>query len=278
MIQRSFDAICLDLDGTLITDEGVMRPRTLAALRAAAESGVRVMVATGRSEGGTIATLQELGGSMPALVYNGAGLYCPVEGRLIEERTLSNETTARTLDWATEVDVLPVVMSAGVKTAPLPRNRQEEAAIAFLEDLRITPNGDLPRECLMRITLFSDRWEDSATFEAAFREAVTTPKYLTHFPLSALAQHRGSALDVVDVQPPCRGKGEALRILEERYGVAPERVVAVGDAGNDVPMLAGAGLAVAMENSMPDALAVADEVIGDNNSDAIAELVERLFL
>ena len=67
-------------------------------------------------------------------------------------------------------------------------------------------------------------------------------------------------------------------MLEERYGIPPERVVAVGDAHNDVPMLAGAGLAVAMGNAFRSAREAADRIIGDNNGDAIAELVEELFL
>jgi hydroxymethylpyrimidine pyrophosphatase-like HAD family hydrolase len=83
---------------------------------------------------------------------------------------------------------------------------------------------------------------------------------------------------VLDIHPPCRGKGEALRVLEELYGIPAARVVAVGDATNDIPMFELAGLSVAMENSMGEALAVAQRVIGSNNGPAIAELVEELFL
>ncbi len=56
------------------------------------------------------------------------------------------------------------------------------------------------------------------------------------------------------------------------------RIVAVGDATNDIPMFEAAGLAVAMEGSMRETLAAADRVIGSNGSTALAELVEELFL
>ncbi|MBK7645490.1 MAG: HAD family phosphatase [Planctomycetes bacterium] len=52
----------------------------------------------------------------------------------------------------------------------------------------------------------------------------------------------------------------------------------MGDATNDLPMFELAGLSVAMENSMTEALAAATRVIGSNNGPAIAELVEELFL
>jgi len=83
---------------------------------------------------------------------------------------------------------------------------------------------------------------------------------------------------VVDLQPPCRGKAEALRVLEEQYGIPRERVVAVGDATNDLPMLAAAGLSVAMGDGMPEARRAASRIIGGHDSTAIAELVEELFL
>jgi hydroxymethylpyrimidine pyrophosphatase-like HAD family hydrolase len=54
-------------------------------------------------------------------------------------------------------------------------------------------------------------------------------------------------------------------------------VVAVGDADNDLPMLEAAGLAVAMQVSMPRVLALAHRVIGSNNSDTLADLIEELF-
>ena len=114
----------------------------------------------------------------------------------------------------------------------------------------------------------------AAIASRAFR---AQPLHVTHFPLQALATHRGSPLLVADVQPPCRGKAEALRVLAERYGIPAAEVVAIGDADNDLSMLEAAGLAVAMENSMPRVLALAGRVIGNNNSDTIAELVEELF-
>ncbi|MCZ6596358.1 MAG: HAD family hydrolase [Planctomycetota bacterium] len=278
MSRRDYDAILLDLDGTLVTDEGEIRPRSVDALRAADARGVRVMVVTGRSEGGVKPVLEQLGLDTPAIVYNGAGLWCPVEGRLLEERTLSNRLVAGSLAFARACDAFPVVMRSGEKFAPWPRTEEEERAISYHEDLHVLQDGELPTERLMRITLFSGGYADSQALLEDFQAAVPQPAYLTHFPLHALAQHRASSLLVLDVQPPCRGKGEALRVLEERYGIPPQRAVAVGDANNDVPMLNGAGLAVAMGNAFRSARAAADRVIGDNNGDAIAELVEELFL
>jgi Cof subfamily protein (haloacid dehalogenase superfamily) len=276
-VSKAYQALLLDLDGTLVTDEGRLRPRTLSALKDAHARGVRVMIATGRSELGVKPVLDELAMDTPAVVFNGAGLFCPVERRLLEERLLSPRVIARCFEYAERTRLMPVFQVAGAKYAPHPRDASEAHAMRGLEGLSYVPFEELPREYVIRVTFFSDRHAGSDALAAEIEESIAQPLHVTHFPLNALAMHRESTLYVVDVQPPCRGKGEALRVLEERYGIAAERVVAVGDADNDLPMLELAGLSVAMQNSMPRVLARAHRVIGNNNSDAIAELVEELF-
>ena len=276
-MSQHYRALVLDLDGTLITDAGTIHPRTLAALKTLDARGVRVMVATGRSDLGVLAVLDELGFDTPALVFNGAGLWCPRAKRLLEERLLSDRVVARCFAYVERSGLLPVLQCAGVKFSPPPRDALEAHALAGLEGLRQVPFAELPREYVIRATFFSGRHPDSAAPAREIEGAVAQPLYLTHFPLSSLATHRTSPLLVADVQPPSRGKGEALRVLQERYGIAPAEVVAVGDADNDLEMLAGAGLGVAMANAMPRALATARRVIGDNNGDSLARLVEELW-
>ncbi len=276
MIRRSYDAILLDLDGTLVDDTGRVPGGTLAALAAARERGVRVMIATGRSELATAHVLHGLGLESLAVVYNGAAVYCPRRDLLIEERVLANRTVERSLEIAKVEGFLPVVMRAGAKFAPPPRDAEEEAAIGGLHGISVVEAGELPRESLIRITLFA-RELDHVGVENRVRRALDHPVYLTSFPLAMLPDHRKSRLSVVDLHPPCRGKAEALRALEEYYGIPRERVVAVGDAMNDIPMLLEAGLAVAMEHASPDVLESADRVIGGNNTDTIGDLVSELF-
>ncbi len=277
MVPRDFDALLIDLDGTLVSDTGEVRPRNLESLRRLHADGVRVMLATGRSEVGARPIVEELGFDTPAIVFNGAGVYCPVERRLLEERVLSDRTVECALAYAVTRDLLPVVVRAGAKYSLRPRNAHEERALAYFHGLAVVEPHELPVEHAIRVTVFSSVHPSSDALATELEAAVERPIYVTHFPLQVLADHRQSPLLVADVQPPCRGKAEGLRLLQELYGIPPERVVAIGDATNDVPMFTGAGLGVAMENSMEEALAAADRVIGSNNSDAIAQLVEELF-
>jgi len=275
--ERAYDAVLLDLDGTLVSDAGEIRPRVIQQVRRVSSLGVRVMIATGRSEAGVRSILSQLGLEGPAIVYNGAGLWCPSAGRLIEEQVLADPTAVAILGFARSRGLLPVMMRGGEKFAAPPRDRWEEKAIAFMEDLTVVPFDDLPTERLLRVSLFWSDPGDPNELADEIETVLDRPVYATAFPLNILAHHRDSPLLVVDVQPPCRGKGEALRVLAQRYGIPPERVVAVGDASNDLPMITAAGLGVAMGNATALVRDAADRVIGANGTDALADLLKELF-
>jgi hydroxymethylpyrimidine pyrophosphatase-like HAD family hydrolase len=71
-------------------------------------------------------------------------------------------------------------------------------------------------------------------------------------------------------------KGAALARHADRVGVSRTRVLAIGDADNDVGMLRWAGLGVAMANAEHTAIAAADETIDRTNNDAgVARTLRR---
>lgn len=277
-MSRLYDAIVLDLDGTLLDESGSVPARNREALLAAAAQGVVVMVATGRSSLSAQPILDHLGLDTPAVVFNGAALYAPRERKMLEERVLSNRTLARSLELGLSRDWMTVLMCADKKLALEPRDEIEASALSLMTGLRYVPRAQLAAEFVVRVTYFSRHHAKSEHFGDEVEREIAHPIYLTHFPLSVLPSHRQNPLHVVDVHPPCRGKAEAMRILEEHYGIPASRVVAVGDATNDIPMFEAAGLSVAMASGMEEARAAAKRVIGGHDTTAIADLVEELFL
>ncbi|QDU68083.1 HAD family hydrolase [Engelhardtia mirabilis] len=277
MSEPTYDAIVFDLDGTLVGEDGHVRPRVGDAVRGLVARGVPVMIATGRSELGTVQIARELQIELPCVVYNGAGLWCPRSDKLLEERLISDVAVQRTLAFAAERELLTSVMQNHRKFASRPADPQELDALRGLEGLELVERADLPTEYLIRISIYCRSSRDSGSLARELEAVIDRPIYLTDFPLNWLAHQRSSAYQVVDVQPPCRGKGEAIRWLWEERGIDPARVVAVGDATNDIPMFERAGLAVAMGESMTEARASAHRSIGSCDSDAIADLIAELF-
>ena len=72
-------------------------------------------------------------------------------------------------------------------------------------------------------------------------------------------------------------KWTAVLHLAELWGVEPSAICAVGDDVNDLPMIQGAGLGIAMGNAAPEVKAVADRIAPSNNDDGIVEVVRWLL-
>ena len=73
-------------------------------------------------------------------------------------------------------------------------------------------------------------------------------------------------------------KGTAIRYIATHLGVDADRVMAIGDAPNDVGMIRWAGLGIAVENGWPEVRQAADVVISSNNDDGVAEALDRYIL
>jgi hydroxymethylpyrimidine pyrophosphatase-like HAD family hydrolase len=73
-------------------------------------------------------------------------------------------------------------------------------------------------------------------------------------------------------------KWTALSRLASLWEVDPTEICAVGDDMNDLPMIRGAGLGVAMGHANPAVLASADLVTGSDDEDGVAQLIDDVLL
>jgi len=73
MTQRCVDyrMVAIDLDGTLLRNDGTMGQRTSRALQAAVKQGIRVVICTGRRFRTTLPILTELQLAVPVIVHGG---------------------------------------------------------------------------------------------------------------------------------------------------------------------------------------------------------------
>ncbi len=274
----SYDAIILDLDGTLLLPDETIHPRVVDAIRDAEAAGKIVMIATGRSKISALPVIESLGLRTPISLFNGCALWCPVENRMLEERLISNRTNARLHRWAAERDAQLIVMTAGEKLALAPRTPEEARNFDGFIGVQHLPRPELLRENTIRLSFqINCTGTSSAAIAAEIQEAAAAPIYISHFPLSILPRHKTNPYSAIDVHAPCQGKAEALRYLSESKGIPAGRVIAVGDADNDIPMLQAAGLGVAMGNALSEVQAEADLVIGSHETDSLTRAFDLML-
>ena len=130
---------------------------------------------------------------------------------------------------------------------------------------RISPDWDLEKiytEGMGEGIRLQDFGEDQPPFQAGFFWD-GRPESLEAF-RQRLADHDGLRIlpsygEFIDVLPAGFGKGEAVRFLQQELGLAPERVVVAGDAGNDAEMFETGLQGILPANALDELKAVANQ-------------------
>ncbi len=65
--------------------------------------------------------------------------------------------------------------------------------------------------------------------------------------------------------------------LAGEWGIRAEEICAVGDDVNDLPMIVGAGLGIAMGNAVDELKAVADHIAPSHDEEGLARVVEWML-
>ncbi len=260
--------ICLDLDGTTITHEGVLRPAVRQAVQAVLAAGHHVVVATGRGIVATTPILDALGLTKGWTVCSNGAVTVRLDPRAPQGWTLDEDDVV-TFDPAPVLtrlrpvlpDALVAVEDLGVGfrlSAPYPADE-------LVGEQTVVPWEELIAHPTTRVTLRMPEATSEEFAEAVDRAGLHGVAYSVGF----------SAW--LDINPEGVSKGSALEIVRRRLHVEPGLTVAVGDQRNDVEMLRWAARGVAMGNAPAEVQDVADEVTGVVDDDGLVPVLRSLL-
>lgn len=286
--------MALDLDGTLLTHENVVHPRTCAAIRAAEAKGVRCVAATGRCLLSAQTVLSQSPASLPAqlrdlkggLFLTGSHVLHPDTGTELRHARVPKAAVLASLGAAQALEGCTAVSFCGEKVLCA----EETAETRWLES-----QGD-PKPEAIGWSALADAADDVTMFVLMPRSPRQVPDMMaalaslnlgdlgaTHFhPLPNLIDVVAAApREDGDGEPGLEGKAAGLHSLCTALGISRDAVLAVGDSGNDLAMLRWAGYSCAMGNGS-DAVKEAADTIVASNRDAdcpgVAEAIERFVL
>ncbi len=86
---------------------------------------------------------------------------------------------------------------------------------------------------------------------------------------------QASGKEWMDVMAGGISKGQALRSLQERFGISPSETMAFGDYYNDADMLRAAELSFCMENGSDDVKKLCRYIAPDNNSGGVTKCIRE---
>lgn len=287
---RPFDLVILDLDGTILDLYHAERvsPAVRSAVAAVQAAGIPVTIGTGRTLDYIREHLTEqLALQTPAITTQGAVIGHPASGQVLHEVTIPLGAARRVAAWI---------------------EQERQTAVFYFNE----QGGDGDGHGQRRIRLYQNYFAEDPT-ELAFHAHVfgkprtPLPSFLpklsapdAHAPLKFIIDNDlthdvdlapimqakfGDELYVTRTHPrlvegTARGvdKGQGVRTLCKLLGIDPQRVLAIGDNDNDIPLLQAVGFGVAMGNATPGARAVAQWIAPPIAEDGAAVALQKLVL
>ena len=273
-------AITLDIDGTLTNDRKVITPRTKEALLAAQDSGIKLILSSGRPVQGLRAIASELqlethDGLLVA--FNGAHVVDAQTDEVLFDQPMEEEVLRALVAHMRGFDVIPWITEGKylfVERGARHLITYREAPFDIVEyerrmcDLELVEVDDLLEVC--------SRPQDKLL-------CASEPEYLQQHwramyePFFDSLSGMFTADFYFEFMAPGITKGNALAGALPKVGIDASEVIAFGDAQNDISMLEWAGMGVAMGNATEAAKAAADMVTGSNNEDGIASALEKIL-
>jgi Cof subfamily protein (haloacid dehalogenase superfamily) len=280
--RQSIRLLALDIDGTL-TDHNFQVPaRNIAALRAAHEAGIEIMLATGRRHDYALPIAQELGFPIWLISSNGALIRSSTGETFFTDR-LPARTAAELIQYMDEF--------------------RSHAVLTFDRSANVAGNDSLVLESADELNRTVSRWLEVnrpyikfvSPLEDALTEDPLQAMYCGRVALMEELQRRLSQADFLDkitvlktqydhrdlcildiLNREC-SKGHALRRWAEQRGIPREQLMAIGDNHNDLEMLEFAGVAVVMGNASHELKQSGWIVTGSNEESGVAQAVEEIL-
>ncbi|OSN08020.1 sugar-phosphatase [Lonsdalea iberica] len=264
--------IAIDMDGTLLNPQNVVSPAVKAAIAAARDKGVHVVLATGRPYIGVKRYLEELGLYQDdhfCITNNGALVQKAASGECVAETTLNFDDYLYCEKLARDLNVHFHALDFNyVYTAnkDIGRYTVHEAFLTGMP-LRYRAVEEMDRSLHFPKLMMID--EPSLLDEAIKKVPAEV------FERYTIMKSADFYLEILNKRV---NKGTGVKMLAEHLNLGRDEIMSLGDQENDLAMLDYAGLGVAMGNAIEKVKAASQFVTKTNQEDGVAYAIEKFVL
>jgi Cof subfamily protein (haloacid dehalogenase superfamily) len=259
--------VIADIDGTLVTKEKLLTPRSVEAVRRLNEAGIMFGITTGRPPAGARMLVEPLPGLKFIAGFNG-GVIVRRDFSLYKENLLATAVAQQVVQMILEHQMDVWLYSDTdwfVRDAHAYRVDREEATVRLPP--KIVPTFDGLYDRVAKIVGISQNYETVARCEKNVQE---------RFGMSVSAAR--SQPFYLDVTHPSANKGEVVMLASEFSGIPPQEIATIGDMANDITMFQKSGVSIAMGNASPEVQRAATHVTASNEEEGFARAVDDFIL
>jgi Cof subfamily protein (haloacid dehalogenase superfamily) len=258
----SYKCIALDLDDTLLNAKKEVTPETLRMLGRAAEAGIRIVLASGRSLEGMQFVLNQIPGHSYTISAGGAAI-TDKQGQEVYSCSVPSQTAKSIMQYAQDRGFYFQIFCNNTFYYTKRTQYTEE----YEESVRFKGTYDpgiLEWESVYTSKiLIIDSQEKIDTLRAVLEKLYTDVK---------IVYSQYGYMEILNKQV---SKGNALKLLADLLQIEPQEIIAIGDSEIDISMIEYAGLGIAMENARESVLAIADTTTASCEQDGVAKAIKK---
>ncbi len=288
-----YKLVAIDLDGTMLDSYGRVTENTKNTIKKVEEQGVEVVIASGRPIDSIKTIAKEIKSKNYFIAGNGAIVYDVKKDEIIYEKTMSKEKVLEIIKICeensisynvyTEQEILATSLKYNVLYYHKENLKKEESKrtkinivnnmyeyIKDKEDARFLKITicDESKSVFNSIIRKLREINDIEILEVSHMARKTIVQGTEEYPIS----YYYTEISTNDVD-----KWNAIEFLIKKLNIKREEVMAIGDNANDKMMIEKAGLGIAMKQSAPSIIELADEVTEDNNEDGVAKILQKYY-
>jgi Cof subfamily protein (haloacid dehalogenase superfamily) len=261
--------VVCDVDGTLVGPTASASAEVVAAIARARSADLRVGYATGRMRDAVATLHDQLDAPGPHILHNGAEVRA--DGRTVAAWTLTHAQIDALLAFDREQDDCyhELYTSSGYLASSV-----DERARAHWDILGAEPRGivrtaaDVGDDPVLKATF--------AAFTPAAVDWVLERLATLDLEVGAAGSPLTPELSFINATRRGADKGAGLRRAAQYLDLDVREVAAIGDAANDLSMLAVAGTAIAMGQAPAAVRAAAHLVVPDVDAHGVAVALDAL--
>ncbi len=271
--------LALDIDGTLVNSRDELTPATIAAIRRAADAGLHIVLATGRRYSRALPLVEPLGIEAPLVTSSGALIK-----RALDHVTLYKASFERPLLCS----MLSIVEQSGYDAIVYGDTYAEGfdyyCRTIDVEQPELAEYLQLNAKCERVLPELMRNPPDGifAGFAIGSRDAMLAMHERFNHELPGLLythvirspRYRGY---MCEIAPAGATKWAGIERIAHEWGIADDEICAVGDDVNDLPMIEGAGLGIAMGNAVAELKAAADRIAPGHDADGLVQVVDWIL-
>jgi Cof subfamily protein (haloacid dehalogenase superfamily) len=261
-----FDALFIDLDGTLITDDHTISSGTREILLELHKRHVLVCIVTARSPIASLPYYIQLEmPNNPIICFNGALIQ--------KEKTIMHDETLPT--WVT-----PELISVLKDFEVVPSLYKRDQWFAEIQHDWLRHESELTKAPLTIIDfqeLFLNGFEANKILGIGDPEKIKEVEWhikKTKFNHLNVQRSKPNYLEIMNVNA---SKKQGVQKTLELFSIDPDKIITIGDNYNDIDMLRFSKTSIAMGNAPDEVKKCASFVTDTNNNDGIKKALEALM-